>query len=220
MKNASPSLVIPLSAGLILFPACGRAARVQPPAAAATPIAIQVGTASWYGKPYHGRQAASGEIYDMESLTAAHQTLSFGTRVHVENLDNGKSVDVRINDRGPFSDDRIIDVSRAAARALGMLESGTARVRIKVLSIGEEAAAEFYAVQVGAFRENASAERLRREMEKRYGTARIVERDGNPVLWRVLVGRTESVAAAGSLARRIGAENRDTVAATLVVRLD
>lgn len=90
--------------------------------------------ASWYGNPFHGRATASGETYDMEAMTAAHPTLPFGTRVRVENLDNGRSATVTINDRGPFVKDRILDVSRKAARELGMLGPGTARVRITVLS--------------------------------------------------------------------------------------
>ena len=89
--------------------------------------------ASWYGNPFHGRATASGEIYDMEAMTAAHPTLPFGTRLRVENLENGRSVTVTINDRGPFVKDRILDVSRKAARELGMLGPGTARVRITVL---------------------------------------------------------------------------------------
>lgn len=93
----------------------------------------QTGVASWYGDPFHGRRTASGEVYDMERLTAAHQTLPFGTRVRVENLDNGMAVTVRINDRGPFVKGRILDLSRRAARELGMIGSGTARVQITVL---------------------------------------------------------------------------------------
>lgn len=93
----------------------------------------QTGMASWYGNPFHGRQTASGEVYDMDRMTAAHQTLPFGTRVRVENLDNGSTVVVRINDRGPFVKGRILDVSRRAARELGMIGPGTARVRITVL---------------------------------------------------------------------------------------
>lgn len=89
--------------------------------------------ASWYGNPYHGRATASGEIYDMEAMTAAHPTLPFGTRLRVENLDNNRSVTVTINDRGPFVKNRILDVSRKAARELRMLGPGTARVRITVL---------------------------------------------------------------------------------------
>ena len=93
----------------------------------------QIGVASWYGEPFHGRRTASGEVYDMEGLTAAHQTLPFGTRVRVENLDNGVIITVRINDRGPFAKGRILDVSRRGARELGMVGPGTARVRITVL---------------------------------------------------------------------------------------
>ena len=78
----------------------------------------ETGIASWYGYPYHGRRAANGEIYDMEKLTAAHRTLPFGTWVRVTNLTNSKTVDVRITDRGPFIDGRIIDLSKAAAREI------------------------------------------------------------------------------------------------------
>src|SRR5579885_1175093 len=83
--------------------------------------ATETGIASWYGYPYHGKQAANGEIYDMEKLVAAHRTLPFDTWVRVENLDNGKEVEVRIIDRGPFVAGRIIDLSHAAARAIGMI---------------------------------------------------------------------------------------------------
>lgn len=96
----------------------------------------EVGVASWYGEPYHGRRTASGEIYDMEAATGAHPTLPFGTRVRVENLENGRSAVLTINDRGPFAKDRILDVSRRIARELGMLGVGTARVRITVLEEG------------------------------------------------------------------------------------
>jgi rare lipoprotein A len=94
------------------------------------------GVASWYGRPYHGRRTASGETYDMHELTAAHPTLPFGSRVRLVNLDNGRTVVVRINDRGPFRKGRIIDVSRAAARKLGMVEAGVARVRLTRLDGG------------------------------------------------------------------------------------
>lgn len=92
-----------------------------------------VGIASWYGKRYHGRRTASGEIFDMNSATAAHPTLPFGTRVRVTNLENGRSAVLKINDRGPFVRRRIIDVSRSAARALGFVQQGTARVRVRLV---------------------------------------------------------------------------------------
>jgi len=91
---------------------------------------VETGIASWYGNPYHGRATASGEIYDMEKLTAAHRTLPFHTWVRVENLSNHKSVVVKINDRGPFVHGRIIDLSRAAARHIELLGPGTVKVRI------------------------------------------------------------------------------------------
>src|SRR5579885_935952 len=124
----------------VLFAGCGRKKRVRvapPPAPAPTVTAgsTEEGIASWYGHPYHGRPAANGEIYDMEKLTAAHRTLPFDTWVHVVNLSNAKSVDVRITDRGPFIDGRVIDLSHAAARAIDMIGPGTADVRLEILSL-------------------------------------------------------------------------------------
>ena len=92
------------------------------------------GTASWYGPGFHGKKTASGEIYDQTKLTAAHKTLPLGTKARVTNLDNGSAVEVEINDRGPFVDGRIIDLSRAAAGALGLIESGTAPVRVELIN--------------------------------------------------------------------------------------
>jgi rare lipoprotein A len=92
--------------------------------------------ASYYGDSLHGRRTASGERFDMHALTAAHRTLPFGTRVEVTNLENGRSVVVRINDRGPFVEGRVIDLSQAAARELRFLGHGTTRVRLKVLNGG------------------------------------------------------------------------------------
>ena len=91
----------------------------------------QTGKASWYGPQHQGKRTASGEIFDQALLTAAHQTLPFGTKIKVTNLANGKSVEVKINDRGPFIDNRIIDLSLAAAKALEMTQTGTATVRIE-----------------------------------------------------------------------------------------
>jgi rare lipoprotein A len=91
------------------------------------------GTASWYGPGFHGKKTASGEIYDQSKLTAAHKTLPLGTKARVTNLDNGNAVEVEINDRGPFVNGRIIDLSRAAAGALGLVENGTAPVKVEVI---------------------------------------------------------------------------------------
>jgi len=98
---------------------------------------VEKGIASWYGPQYDGRQTASGEIFDQDAMTAAHRTLPFGTVVRVDDLDNGQSVKVRINDRGPFIHGRIIDLSRGAARRLGMVQAGLAHVRVEVLHWGD-----------------------------------------------------------------------------------
>lgn len=104
-------------------------ARPRPP----EPRALQTGKASWYGEAHHGKKTASGEPFDMNALTAAHRTLPLGTRVLVTNLANGRSVEVRINDRGPVIADRVIDLSYGAARALDAVGAGVFRVRIAVV---------------------------------------------------------------------------------------
>ena len=131
----------PIHAGFVLLAlaamfvaGCGhRVARVNAPLAPARVGSTETGVASWYGVPYDGRRAASGEVYDMRQLTAAHRSLPFQTWVEVTNLSNGRQVDVRINDRGPFVKGRIVDLSQAAARDIDMLRAGTARVRLKVI---------------------------------------------------------------------------------------
>jgi rare lipoprotein A len=202
-----------LTVAVLLASGCGKKKRM--PAPPRLPRGgVEVGIASWYGHPYHGRATASGEIYDMERLTAAHRTLPFSTWVLVENLQNGRMVEVRINDRGPFVGGRIIDLSHAAAGAIGMLGAGTAKVRLKVIAVSDaRAPARLYAVQVGAFADRARAESLRKKMEKRYGTARIIQRPDQSALWRVLVGQETSPEKANELARRL---QRETGAAIVV----
>jgi rare lipoprotein A len=102
------------------------------------PTMMETGLASWYGSRHHGKRTASGEVFNQNKFTAAHRTLPWGSRVKVTNLANGKSVEVRINDRGPFSQGRIIDLSRAAARNLGMVEQGITTVRIEWLPDSEK----------------------------------------------------------------------------------
>jgi rare lipoprotein A len=201
-----------LIAFALLITGCAKKRRVvpAPPHAVASLPRVgyeETGIASWYGHPYHGRPSSSGEIYDMEKLTAAHRTLPFGTVVEVRNLANGRTVQVRINDRGPFVDGRIIDLSRAAAVAIGMWGAGTAKVRIRVVALPGTVAEGYFAVQVGAFRERANADRQRKLMERRYGSARLVLRDGDPPLWRVLVGREPTVEGADALAGRVRNES-------------
>lgn len=200
----------------IFLSACSKRKRaprvpVAPPAGS-----IETGIASWYGHPYHGRRAANGEIYDMDQLTAAHRTLPFGARVRVTNLSNGKDVEVRINDRGPFVGDRVIDLSRAAARQVGMIGPGTAKVRIIVLGYGPALGQPSYAVQLGAFRDESRAEALRDEMGRRYSPVRVVKRDGDPVTYRVLAGNKATQEEAEALAEKL----RSVAPGAFVVRLD
>src|SRR5881628_3082652 len=139
-------------AAAILLSGCGGKKRVPQPSAARLGT-TETGIASWYGHPYHGRRAANGEIYDMEKLTAAHRTLPFGTWVRVQNLSNKHTVEVRIQDRGPFINGRIIDLSKAGAPKIDMLGPGTAKVRLTVIAAPKDLTkeAELFGVQVGAF---------------------------------------------------------------------
>jgi rare lipoprotein A len=122
----------------------------------------RTGIASWYGDPYHGRRTSNGEIYNKYAMTAAHRTLPFDTVLKVNNLENGKAVDVRINDRGPFVKDRIIDLSYAAAKEIEMIGPGSARVRLDMI----HAQPNPYplTVQVGAFKNKDNAGQLRKQL--------------------------------------------------------
>ena len=115
------------------------------------------GIASWYGNPYHGRKTANGETYDMHALTAAHRTLPFGSRVRVRRNDDGREVEVRINDRGPFFINRVIDLSQEAARRIGMLRSGTTRVHVEPLYVPRELNPKWM-ILVGGFMEKPEAQ--------------------------------------------------------------
>ncbi len=120
----------------------------------------ETGEASWYGQPFHGRQAASGEVYDMSQMTAAHRVLPFGTWVMVENLLNRRTAELRITDRGPFRDNRILDLSLAAARVLGAVEPGVIPVRLRVIGLpGSTQATQRapFTVQVASFTSEARA---------------------------------------------------------------
>jgi rare lipoprotein A len=200
----------------IALPAPGRTA---PSATTApTPGTSERGLASWYGHPYHGRAAADGEIYDMETLVAAHRTLPFQTRVRVRNLSNDKTVDVRIIDRGPFVQGRVIDLSHAAAQEIDLIGPGVGQVEITILGGPANPEPALFAVQIGAFREKANAERAEKNMIASYGAAKAVLRAGDQPVWRILAGRETSPEAAELLAQRIRSEQHEPQA--FVVRLD
>ena len=162
---------------------------------------VEEGYASWYGKKFHGRPTASGEPYDMYAITAAHRTLPMNTYVRVFNLENGREVVARINDRGPFAKKRIIDLSYGAARKVGLIGPGTAKVRIEALGevrLGAGSLAAFkphpdfrrgkFYIQVGAFLESDNAHALRRKMARYYKDV-VVSRQprGDQTLYRVQV---------------------------------
>ncbi|MGI9292035.1 MAG: septal ring lytic transglycosylase RlpA family protein [Gammaproteobacteria bacterium] len=180
------------------------------------------GVASWYGKKFHGRKTSSGERYDMYAMTAAHKALPLPTMVRVTNLSNGKSVIVKVNDRGPFVKNRIIDMSYAAAIELDMTGAGTAMVEVEALTRGKvinepvpepspvfadpqplQAGGMF--VQVGAFGESVNAEKLAQKLnDEGIAKAAVHKQNGEqPVLYRVRIGPLSTVSEYDQIVRRI-----------------
>jgi len=163
------------------------------------------GIASWYGDPFHGRRTSNGEVYNMYTLTAAHRTLPFNTVVQVNNLDNGMKVQVRINDRGPFIDGRIIDLSYAAAQQIDMILPGIAKVRLNILRM--EATNSALSVQVGSFLEKERAEKLAKEIRKGYSPVKIrVYESAKGRFHRVLVGEYSLRTNAVKVLRRLSSD--------------
>lgn len=208
---------------VLLSPACGRKPKYRvPPPIPAVLGAKETGQASWYGHPYHGRRTSSGEIYDMDQMTAAHLRLPFGTWLRVTNLQNGRRTEVRVNDRGPFVKNRIIDLSREAARRIEMIGPGTALVRLEVIALpgtqpgkphrtksgcNENPA---YGVQVGSFRVRENAERLRDKMNAAYRNARILrKKTPNGRRYTVLLGAGDDSYAAMRLMKRLKRDHID-----------
>jgi rare lipoprotein A len=167
----------------------------------------QRGLASWYGNDFHGKKTSSGEIYNMYAMTAAHKTLPLGTYVRVHHLANNNSVEVRINDRGPFVRGRIIDLSYSAAKNLGIVGPGTAKVEVVALGTPTSTdggttrsyiPGDYYSgnftFQVGAFLNYDNAKRLKRQLDKRYQNAHITRYDnGKATYYRVRVGRASNL---------------------------
>ncbi|MGD0955543.1 MAG: septal ring lytic transglycosylase RlpA family protein [Candidatus Acidiferrales bacterium] len=193
----------------------------QPPPTERQPVVpgeyVEEGVASWYGIPFDGHRTSNGEIYDMHAFTAAHRTLPFGAVVRVTNLRNGQQTEVRINDRGPFVANRIIDLSFSAAQAIGMVGTGTAPVRLELTS-GLNPQVGFFGVQVGAFASQDNAARLRAQLAMRYSPVSIAVYDSpSGIFYRVRVGRLPTEDAARQLA---GELRSDEQLNTFVVRLD
>ena len=157
----------------------GQASEASPPEieipADTKPLLVETGIASWYGPPYHNRRGSNGEVYDMHAMTAAHRTLPLGSIVRVVNIDTKASAVVRITDRGPFIEGRVIDLSKAAAEKVGMLQKGTTEVRLEVLKTPVPVSdAGRWAVQIGAFDHETAARELAGHLMRRYHTAKVL----------------------------------------------
>ena len=148
------------------------------------PLATQTGNATWYVSPYKGRKAANGMVFDNDAMTAAHRTLPMGSLIKVTNLKTGQEGVMRITDRGPFVEDRVLDLTVAAAKAVGIYRAGWARVRIEVyvtpkpISIGGR-----WCVQIGAFLSETEALRMKAELQKDYKDAQVIEFPGEKSYW-------------------------------------
>ena len=169
------------------------------------------GLATYYAEPYHGRRTASGEIFDTyKDLTAAHRTLPFNTVVRVTNQKNGREVDVKINDRGPFVNGRVIDLSVRAAREIDLVRTGVAPVKLKILKQGDIKTATsrpIYGVQVGAFESRRSAEQLKQRLQKRYPSVTVQTFEGEKTMYRVRIGNEPDLQAAEELASQLRKQN-------------
>jgi len=178
---------------------------------------VEEGVASWYGSKFHGRRTSSGETYNMYDMTAAHKTLPLPTYVRVTNLDNGRSAILKVNDRGPFHDNRLIDLSYAAAVKLGVIGSGTARVRVEAVAGGTPIRASAPAaqgvdpdvpvyVQVGAFRYYANAQEMRARVQgadvRGVEVDRDTTHDGVPI-YRVRIGPFDNLDEGNRIAAKL-----------------
>lgn len=167
---------------------------------------FEEGRASWYGAPFHGRQASNGETYDMYKFTAAHRTLPFNTMVRVTNMTNGKSTTVRITDRGPFVDNRIIDLSYAAAKQIESIGPGVVPVQLEILSAIDPNDGTF-TIQVGAFKDKANAEKLVRRLSKDYPSVDLqsFHSPKGEAFYRVHVGKISGEDAAKKMSEELHA---------------
>jgi rare lipoprotein A len=207
--NPSRLLLAVLLVAQLFAVACSGNRRPATPAEPESVLApAQRGFASWYGPRFHGRRTANGERYDMNALTAAHPSLPFGTRVSVRNVRTGESVTVRINDRGPFSKNRIIDLSYAAARQVSVVAPGTAFVEIHPTRNGESLSPSRFTVQVAAFSERERAIAYQEELARVYPET-VVQSDGT---WnRVQVGAFDNRDKAESLRRELAVIGMNSV---------
>jgi rare lipoprotein A len=169
----------------------------------------EYGLASWYGEDFHGQRTANGEVYDMFQLTAAHRAAPLGIHAIVTHLETGRSVRVRITDRGPFIDNRILDLSYAAARRLGMVRNGLALVKVTFLP--ETIPNYVYIVQIGAYVDQGNALRAQRNLATQYPQVWIaVAHEGPQTFYRVRLGSFASRAEAEKAARQVQGQGYTT----------
>ena len=184
----------------------------------AKPLAVETGVASWYGAPYNNRRGSNGEIYDMNALTAAHLTLPLGSIVRVTNLKTGHSTIVRITDRGPFVEGRIIDLSLAAAKQVDVWHAGTATVRLEVLETPVPLdQGGRWAVQIGGFDEKKAATELAGHLSRRYHTAKVISFCSPVGAWWVRVRVQDDDR---QRAQEVARDTETTEGAIFLVRLD
>jgi rare lipoprotein A len=182
----------PASAAEAASPATNAPAAAESPAenadeafvASHTPIYTETGTASWYGPPYNRRRGANGQVFDQDAMSAAHRTLPMGSLIRVTNLQTGQTAVMRITDRGPFVPDRILDLSVASAKALGVWRPGLAKVRIDVYAAPKPIdEGGRWCVQIGAFSKAKEAQKLEEHLEHKYHTANVIEFTGPTGHW-------------------------------------
>ncbi len=187
-----------------------------------SPDGVQEGIASWYGSDFNGKPTASGETYDMYAMTAAHKTLPLGTTLEVTNLENGRRVNVVVNDRGPFVPGRIIDLSYSGAKALDIVGPGTARVRLRVtgreekyvkyITIQDSGPGSLFVVQLGAFVERSNAERLKTALGWKYSGVYMAKANvAGRTFYRVRMGRSAEREKTKALAQTLAEEGYTVV---------
>jgi rare lipoprotein A len=182
------------------------------------PVEVETGIASWYGAPYHNRRGSNGEVYDMNAMTAAHRTLPLGSIVRVTNTASGKSAVVRITDRGPFIQGRLIDLSQAAAKQIGLVQKGTGRVRVEVVKTPQPIeSGGRWAVQLGGFERENRARDIADHLTRRYHSAKVLTFSSPTGAWWVRVRVKDDLRAR---AEEITRDTKTPEGGVFLVRLD
>ncbi len=182
------------------------------------PVFTEFGIASWYGPPYHNHTGADGTVFDQNALTAAHRTLPMGSTVRVTNVATNQSIVVRVTDRGPFVAGRVLDLSKAAAQAIGVWRPGTAQVKIEAFAHPNPDPAGRWCVQIGAFKSPDDALDVKAELMRRYKTAKVIEFTGPTGHWVRVNPALPDLTHANEIARNLASPDPDAL--PYVVRLD